>query len=167
MLAYDVLLLTLHGMLIAQGTYHVPPGELVWTLPPPPFCNFCNDLVNLMLNPPQKFLEFRGGKYIGPGALGFPTGIMPCNKYLVEGRLGNLDVKYVVCAYKNVIVYEYYLGSLGAQVSLRPTLEALKYVSFITDPASPTAKTFLMFLAAVITGLSLVAFLRRHEIVVV
>ncbi len=166
MLIYDVLLLTLSGSLLGHGVLHVPAGVFVWDMPPPPFCTLCNELVNALVEPPQKFLNFKGGKPVGPGALGFPNGIIPCTKYLVEQQYGDLKLKYVVCAYKNVIVYEYYLGSMGAQVSLRPTLDALRYVPFITDPAPLPVRYALVATALLIAALSTLAFAHRHELAV-
>ncbi|NPA85190.1 MAG: hypothetical protein GXO07_04195 [Crenarchaeota archaeon] len=163
MLVYDVLLLALSGLPIAQGIFHVPPGELVWKVPPPPGCDFCTEPLQAMLYPPEKFLNFEGGRYIGPGALSFAHGIIPCDKYLVEAG----ETRYIVCAYEKVVVYEYYLDRLGIRVSLRPTPEALKLVPFITDPAPPQARAIIAFAAALITGLSIVSFFRRHELVVV
>ena len=163
MITYDVLLLTLSGGLIGHGIYQVPVGQLIWTIGQP--CALCSLPLQVMLEPPEKFLHFQRemGRRIGPGALGFPNGIIPCDKYLVEES----GIRYVVCAYKNVIVYEYYLKDFGVQVSLRPTLEALKLVPFVTDPASPTAKAVLSFISSLIVVFAIVSFLKRHELVVV
>jgi len=159
-ITYDVLILTLSGVLLAHGSFEVPAGDLSWTFFYP--CPRCENVLEVMLTPPEKFLNFEGGKYVGPGALGFPNGIIPCNKYeVVEG-----GVKYLVCAHKNVIVYERYLKDFAVQVSLKPTLKALELVPFVTDPASPGSKAIVSFLAALIATFSAVAFLKRHELVV-
>ena len=164
MLSYDVVILALNYALLAKGVYYVPSGNLQWNyvtyfqLP-----TSIQYVLEIMLNPPQKFLDFKGGKPEGPGALGFPFGIIPCTIYNVieEG------VQYKICAYKNIIVYEKYLGKYAIEVAVRPTLRTFELLPLVRDPVSPTAKALLTATAALILIGALVSILKWRELVII
>ncbi len=123
----------------------------------------CNAL-EILLKPAYKFINFnpQGAKYVGPGALGFPNGIIPCNKYQVEQG----GIKYEVCAYKNVIVYEVHDDVNEERVLMIPNADALRLVPWITDPVSPFVKAFMLVATISISIAAVYAFSRRHEVVV-
>jgi hypothetical protein len=115
-----------------------------------------------LLYPSNKFLSFQPtGKSLGPGALGLPNGIIPCNKYLVEQN----GISYAVCTHNNIIVYEeYFNNEVFEEVSLRPTLEVLELVPIITDPAPPATRAGLTTLMIAISIASIHVFMRRDEV---
>ncbi len=163
MLSYDVVILALNYALLGHGIYYVPAGSLTWTYPPTLLPSTAQYVLQVMLYPPQKFLDFKGGRPEGPGALGFPNGVIPCTKYAVVED----GVKYQVCAYKNIIVYEKYIGKVAIEVGVRPTLKALELLPFITDPASPMVKTVLSIVAILITIGALVSLIHWKELVII
>ena len=72
-----------------------------------------------------------------------------------------------MCAYKNIIVYEKYVGKVAIEVGVRPTLKALELLPFITDPVSPTVKTALSIVAILITIGALVSLIHWKELVII
>jgi len=167
-LEYYVLVLDPSGAPLGYGIYTVRfdgvtfSSSFDWVRNPVYYCSpqACTAL-QVLLNPPSKFLTFSPfGKYIGPGALGFPNGIIPCDKYLVKQD----EVEYTICAYKNVIVYEEYFKDVAEQVSLKPTPQALQLVPFVVDPAPPLAKALLTTLMLIISITAVYVFMKRDEV---
>ncbi|UXD22537.1 hypothetical protein IPA_05980 [Ignicoccus pacificus DSM 13166] len=167
-LEYYVLVLDPSGTALGYGIYTVRfngidfMSSFNWIQNPTYYCSpqACAAL-QALLNPPAKFLAFTPtGKYVGPGALGFPNGIIPCDKYLVQQD----GIEYTVCAYKNVIVYEEYFKDVAEQVSLKPTPQALQLVPFIVDPAPPAVRAFLTAVMITVSVTAVYVFMKRDEI---
>lgn len=172
-LLYDVVVYASSGSPIAFGNYLIniiPPSNVYsnfhWRfvdLCPQTVCN----LVSIMLSPPEKFVYFNlaSAKPVGPGALGFPNGTIPCTKYLVY----HSGVKYEVCAYKHIIVYETHLNkNFEIDIAINPFVgDALKFLPWINDPSSPLVKIVLSVVMISTTILSFYVFIRRDEVTVV
>ncbi len=164
MLSYDVVVLTLNYILLAQGVYYVPSGNLQWNyvtyfqLP-----TSIQYTLEVMLNPPQKFLDFKGGKPEGPGALGFPFGVIPCTIYSInEG-----GIRYDVCAYKDIIVYEKYIGKYAIEVTVKPTLKTFEILPLIRNPANPMSKTLLAAIALLVALGAAMSLIKWRELVII
>ena len=170
-LFYNVTAFTPSGVTLLAGSYRVvsitPQGVIGEPINLECFLEPVCSVIEVLLEPPEKFVFFepRNAKPIGPGALGFPNGIIPCEKYLVHQG----GISYEVCSNKNIVVYENYIGrNFGATVVLYPYAgSALRVLPWITDPASPIVKGVLALIMFLTATSSIYVFVQRDRVEVV